>query len=113
MLVVAAFVLGAQTVPWSVGGLPIVEIAAAGLVLAALSPGPVGIVLSARPLVWIGALSYSLYLWQIPAMWLTGWDDRWAALALTAALTLVSYYVVERPFRRPRAPAIAWAPAAP
>jgi peptidoglycan/LPS O-acetylase OafA/YrhL len=113
VLVVAAFVLGAQTVPWSVGGLPIVEIAAAGLVLAALSPGPVGIVLSARPLVWIGALSYSLYLWQIPAMWLTGWDDRWAALALTAALTLVSYYVVERPFRRPRARAIAWAPAAP
>jgi peptidoglycan/LPS O-acetylase OafA/YrhL len=113
VLVVAAFVLGAQTVPWSVGGLPMVEIAAAGLVLAALSPGPVGIVLSARPLVWIGALSYSLYLWQIPAMWLTGWDDRWAALALTAALTLVSYYVVERPFRRPRARAIAWAPAAP
>jgi peptidoglycan/LPS O-acetylase OafA/YrhL len=106
-LVVAAFALGAQTVPWSVGGMPVVEIAAAALVLAALSPGPVSLALSARPLVWIGALSYSLYLWQIPAMWLTGWDDRWGALALTAALTLVSYYVIERPFRRPRARAIA------
>ncbi len=102
-LVVAAFILGAQTVPWSVGGLPVVEVAAAALVLAALSPGPVRAVLSARPLVWIGALSYSLYLWQIPAMWLTGWNDRWGALALTAALTLISYYVIERPFRRPRA----------
>jgi peptidoglycan/LPS O-acetylase OafA/YrhL len=106
-LVVAAFALGAQTVPWSVGGMPVVEIAAAALVLAALSPGPVSLALSARPLVWIGALSYSLYLWQIPAMWLTGWDDRWGALALAAALTLVSYYVIERPFRRPRARAIA------
>jgi peptidoglycan/LPS O-acetylase OafA/YrhL len=106
-LVVAAFALGAQTVPWSVGGMPVVEIAAAALVLAALSPGPVSLALSARPLVWIGALSYSLYLWHIPAMWLTGWDDRWGALALTAALTLVSYYVIERPFRRPRARAIA------
>ena len=109
--VVAAFVFGAQTVPWSVGGLPIVELAAAVLVLAALSPGPVAVVLSARPLVWIGALSYSLYLWQIPAMWLTGWNRPWPALALTAALTLLSYYVIERPFRRPRARAIAWATA--
>jgi peptidoglycan/LPS O-acetylase OafA/YrhL len=111
-LVLAAFVLGAQTMPWSVGGLPIVEIAAAALVLAALSPGPVGAVLSVRPLVWVGALSYSLYLWQIPAMWLTGWDDRWGALGLTAVLTLVSYYVIERPFRRPRARTIVVAAAA-
>ncbi len=101
-LVVAAFILGAQTVPWSVAGLPLVEVAAAALVLAALSPGPVSVVLSARPLVWIGAISYSLYLWQIPAMWFTGWNDRWGALALTAAFTLLSYYVIERPFRRPR-----------
>ncbi|MFL5910331.1 MAG: acyltransferase family protein [Gaiellaceae bacterium] len=107
VLAIAAFVFGAQTVPWSLGGLPVVELAAAALVLAALSPGPVGVVLSARPLVWIGALSYSLYLWQIPAMWLTGWDRPWPALALTAVLTLVSYYVIERPFRRPRARTIA------
>jgi peptidoglycan/LPS O-acetylase OafA/YrhL len=101
-LIVAAFILGEQTVRWSAGGLPVVELAAAALVLAALSPGPVRAVLSARPLVWIGALSYSLYLWQIPAMWLTGWDDRWGALALTVVFTLISYYVIERPFRRPR-----------
>ena len=113
VVIAAAFVLGAQTVVWSVGGLPVVEVAAAALVLAALSPGPVAAVLSARPLVWIGALSYSLYLWQLPAMWLTGWTDPWTALALTAALTLVSYYVIERPLRRPRARAIAWAAAAP
>jgi peptidoglycan/LPS O-acetylase OafA/YrhL len=112
-VVVAAFVLGAQTVAWSVGGLPVVEIAAAALVLAALSHGPVAVVLSARPLVWVGALSYSLYLWQIPAMWLTGWSNPWTALLLTAALTLFSYYVIERPFRRPRARAIALATAAP
>lgn len=101
-LIAAAFILGAQTVRWSVGGLPVVELAAAALVLAALSPGPVRAVLSARPLVWIGAVSYSLYLWQIPAMWLTGWNDRWGALVLTAVFTLISYYVIERPFRRPR-----------
>jgi peptidoglycan/LPS O-acetylase OafA/YrhL len=36
-------------------------------------------------------------------MWLTGWNDRWGALALTVVFTLISYYVIERPFRRRQA----------
>ncbi len=57
------------------------------------------------PVVFIGTISYSLYLWQQPFLNRTS-DGWWAAfpvnvlLALTAALA--SYYVVERPFLRLR-----------
>jgi peptidoglycan/LPS O-acetylase OafA/YrhL len=63
--------------------------------------GRVGRVLNAAPLVFVGTLSYSLYLWQQPFL------DRSSelpmarfplSLALAIAAALVSYYGVERPF---------------
>ena len=59
-----------------------------------------GRLLNSRPLVWVGAISYSLYLWQQP--FLNRHSAEWAAafpvnivLAVLAATT--SYYVIERP----------------
>jgi peptidoglycan/LPS O-acetylase OafA/YrhL len=65
----------------------------------------VGRLLNARPMVFVGVLSYSLYLWQQPFL------DRasngiinWFPfnLMLTFAAALFSYYIIERPFLRLR-----------
>jgi peptidoglycan/LPS O-acetylase OafA/YrhL len=62
---------------------------------------PTGRVLNWRPMVFIGALSYSLYLWQEPFLNRLGtsvlnWFPLNLALAFAAALS--SYYLIERPF---------------
>jgi peptidoglycan/LPS O-acetylase OafA/YrhL len=51
-----------------------------------------------RPIVFIGLLSYSIYLWQQP--WLfNGWEMplalRWVGISASA---LISYYLIEEPF---------------
>jgi peptidoglycan/LPS O-acetylase OafA/YrhL len=65
-----------------------------------------GLFLNARPVAYVGVLSYSLYLWQQPFF------NRESTLpiarfplnlAAAVSLALVSYYVVERPALRFRA----------
>jgi peptidoglycan/LPS O-acetylase OafA/YrhL len=75
----------------------------------------IGRVLETRPLVWIGVLSYSLYLWQ--QLFLTPHSTHWTAsfplnVAFAGGAAVVSYYVVESPFLRikDRKPAHAAAP---
>jgi peptidoglycan/LPS O-acetylase OafA/YrhL len=69
------------------------------------SDGIVGRVLNARPLVFIGVMSYSLYLWQQPFL------HRASNAALTAfpvnivlavVCALASFYIIERPSLRLR-----------
>ncbi|MGG7564754.1 acyltransferase family protein [Rhodovulum sp. DZ06] len=67
---------------------------------------PVTRLLSTAPFVWIGKLSYSLYLWHFPIFAfgrLTTWDPGpldWAAwTALTVACSWIGYKLVEVPFR--------------
>jgi peptidoglycan/LPS O-acetylase OafA/YrhL len=57
---------------------------------------PFGRVLNSAPLVWIGTLSYSIYLWQQLFVFrkLPLFEELAAVLACAAA----SYYLVERPF---------------
>jgi len=98
-----ATVIGAETIAWSVFGLPVVEAAAAILVLSALESGYLASALSLRPLVWVGTISYSLYVWGHFGTWLApGESERWLGFALTVAFGLASYYLIERPFRAGR-----------
>lgn len=59
--------------------------------------------LTARPLVAVGRVSYSLYLWHYPFVSLTrGWTlpARVAVLCFACAAAVASYHLVERPVRR-------------
>lgn len=84
-------------------GLPVVEVAAAAVLLTSLQPGLLQRALSVRPLVYLGVISYSLYVWHMFALYATFWHHRVIAAVLAVPLTLCSYYLVERPFRRRRA----------
>ncbi len=73
--------------------------------------GAAGAGLSARPVAWIGLISYGIYLWHWPLIvWLgvrTAAGPRAIALGIAAAVLTVaisagSYYVVERPIRTGR-----------
>jgi peptidoglycan/LPS O-acetylase OafA/YrhL len=64
------------------------------------SDGRIGRILNARPLVFIGVMSYSLYLWQQPFLHRAS-PAAVAAFPLNIALAglcaLGSYYIIERP----------------
>jgi peptidoglycan/LPS O-acetylase OafA/YrhL len=69
--------------------------------------GLVGKILVAAPLVYIGKISYSLYLWHWPLIVLSKelslgntWSTTALLLIVTFALSMVSYHVVETPARR-------------
>jgi peptidoglycan/LPS O-acetylase OafA/YrhL len=67
--------------------------------------GRVGRFLSLAPLVWVGTLSYSLYLWQ--QLFLNRHSDAWwcrfpVNVALAFGFAILSYYLVERPCQRLR-----------
>ena len=77
----------------------------AGLVaFVVFRPGSmVGRLLDTRPMVTLGALSYSLYLWQQPFFDPKSWRPmcRWPTnLLLAVACAAASYLLVERPFLR-------------
>jgi peptidoglycan/LPS O-acetylase OafA/YrhL len=61
---------------------------------------PFGRLLNARPVAFLGTISYSLYLWQQPFMnrhatlWMNGFPQN---VLLAVACALASYFLVERP----------------
>jgi peptidoglycan/LPS O-acetylase OafA/YrhL len=67
----------------------------------------VGRLLSWSPLVWVGQLSYGLYLWHWPVFLaltgartgLTGWPLLTLRVAVSLALTVLTARLVEQPFR--------------
>ncbi|MBX9929188.1 MAG: hypothetical protein K2X99_09775, partial [Gemmatimonadaceae bacterium] len=59
-----------------------------------------GPVLNAAPVMWVGRISYSLYLWQQPFLTDTPvwWTQRLGINVLCAfAAAAASYYLVEQP----------------
>ncbi|MCC5951150.1 MAG: acyltransferase [Acidimicrobiia bacterium] len=95
---------GTNTYPWAflgAAGLTAVVIVAAGY------DGPVRRLLSFAPLRGLGLISYGIYLIHWPVfLWLTAERTGLAEaplfalrLAVTVALALVSYYLVEQPIR--------------
>lgn len=92
------------------GGLVVAGILAAVVIASVTQPdsGPLGAVLSVRPLRWVGRVSYGLYLWHWPVYvlmtdvttGLTGAALLAARLAATVFATSFSYYLIERPIRR-------------
>jgi peptidoglycan/LPS O-acetylase OafA/YrhL len=78
-------------------GLLLTELAAVGLIFAAANGS---CVLSLLPLVWLGRISYSLYLWHPMAANVI--HQPWIALPVALALSWLSYRFVETRFRRHR-----------
>src|SRR4051812_22950005 len=92
------------------GGFSLVALAAAAMIAGAMTRGPVRSVLAIQPLPAIGLISYGLYLWHWPIfVWLspdrTGLEGhRLLALRMmvTLAVSLASFFLVERPIREQR-----------
>jgi peptidoglycan/LPS O-acetylase OafA/YrhL len=91
--------------------LPLFELAAAIFVAAAVA----GTLRLPGPLIWLGGISYSLYLWHELLLWALHGDHRLLALAASVLAAAVSTRWVERPFRRRRSarlrPSLSAAPA--
>lgn len=107
MLVWAFLAIDKESFPgfWSI--LPCVG---AGLLIAARR-GPVSTLLSTAPMVWVGGISYSLYLWHWPVLafirYYTGeyaLTGPWVLLFMTSSTLLawLSYRFVETPVRSTR-----------
>lgn len=67
----------------------------------------VGRILGIKVFVWVGVVSYSAYLWHFPlfAFSRVGGDfldqrDKVELLFVTLALSVISYFLIERPFRK-------------
>ncbi len=100
------------------GGSAGFAILVAFVITATLAGGPLARALSLRPLVWIGTISYGLYLWHWPmTVWLTesrlgigGSILNLVRLGITFIAATASFYLLERPIRRGRFPArLTWA----
>jgi peptidoglycan/LPS O-acetylase OafA/YrhL len=105
LAVIALFLFGTVAVLGPIEALngPWVDIGAFGVIFFAIQDGSwLGRALSWRPLVEIGLISYSLYLWHGVVLSWFGGSNRPIALAVAVAVAWLSYRFVERPFRRAR-----------
>lgn len=85
-----------------VAGQTIINVCAALMILrySQFNQGITFKVLNSKPAVWLGVLSYSLYLWQEPFLnsWTREWYANWPTnIILAFAFALFSYYIIEKP----------------
>ncbi len=91
------------------GGLFACSLAGAAVIAAAThpQPGPIARVFQLRPLVLLGLISYGVYLWHWPVfVWvdaqrtgLDGWTLFVVQVAVTLAISIASFFLLERPIR--------------
>jgi peptidoglycan/LPS O-acetylase OafA/YrhL len=111
----SALILTSFWLPKMTGYFPgiagLIPIAGAALLILNKANSPVSKLLSNKVLVWLGTLSYSLYLWHWPVLaiirYYTGaeilnWEYSLAFIALTLTLAVASYYWIETPLRLKR-----------
>ncbi len=113
---VAVVAFPASGGPAYAGALPVVGVASALLIVGLQVAGPLRTALAAAPLVWLGRISYGVYLYHWPVFVVL--DPRRVDLpspalfllrvAVTLAIAQVSYVVVERPIRS----GVSWRPPA-
>ncbi len=92
------------------GGLWLVAVLSCGLVMGAVTPGPMQRLLGSRALVALGIVSYGVYVYHWPIfLWIT--NDRTglsgvplaaARLAVTGVLAVASFFWLEKPIRQQR-----------
>jgi len=108
---------GFGSVFMTLGGFTLLAIATSVVIVNVVfgSAGYLRGVLEWGPLVWVGRISYGVYLWHYPIFKSTSfltssWPVQLAvALAVTLAVTCFSYYLIERPalsLKRPRRSAV-------
>ncbi len=107
VLVLISAVIQPQLGPFP--GVPaLLPVAGAALVLLSPAQGFAGQLLTSKPTVWLGELSYSLYLWHWPVLALLRYctgsqvldmPSSLLFLALTLSLATLSFYWVEIPLR--------------
>ena len=88
------------------GPLSVFECSVAVMILWLVS-GPRAILhtlLEAKPMIWIGNISYALYLWHYAVFEFAKGTFRWAglqigfAIAISFVIASASYYLIEKPF---------------
>ncbi len=109
-LAVAVATFPAAGGPAYSGALPLVAVGSAALLLGLQVEGPVRTALSIGPLVWLGKISYGVYLYHWPVYVivaerrtdLDGAPLMILRLTITLAIAQASYMLVELPIRRGR-----------
>ena len=85
----------------------LVPVLGVALIIGFSSPDDlVGKILGSEPFVWVGLISYSAYLWHFPIFAFSRMGtapdngDKVGWIVLTFFLSIISFFVIERPFRR-------------
>ncbi|MES2982662.1 MAG: acyltransferase family protein [Verrucomicrobiota bacterium] len=97
--------------PWGIGYESLAAVAGACLVIGSGSNRISQVLLENRPAVFIGKISYSLYLWHLPIIVslkkLRDYGNITSGISLAAIgtgaailLSLLSFYLIEKPFRK-------------
>ncbi len=97
-----------QTSAYAHGGLILVSILSVTLIAGAACANSAESLFSIRPLVWVGQISYSLYLVHFPIRIILIWSgiwpsaQTWLAVVTSVAISVLMFNYIEKPFREKR-----------